>query len=164
MASTTLHIVTTPEPETEPSVEAEPHVPAQRKPPRLDAWQLGVVGPVELRYDGAPVEVSGIARSLLALLARAPGEEVSTASIVASIWGSDVPEDAQNTVAAQVSKLRKALTVVAPDIDPTSVVITMPSGYILQVGPSNVDADDFERLLAEGRRALTVDQPALALS
>src|SRR6185369_13833908 len=99
----------------------------------------------------------------LALLARTPCEEVDTASIVAALWGSAVPEDAENQVASAVSRLRKALTVVAPNVDPTSVVVTLPAGYILAIQPSNADILIFERLLADGRRALSVGQPALAL-
>ena len=127
------------------------------------AWRLNVLGPVELCYDGVPVEVSGPTRTLLALLARTPCEEVSTATIVAVLWGSQPPEDCESQVASIVARLRKALTAVAPNVDPTSVVVTLPSGYVLAIHPSNVDILSFERLLADGRRALAVGQPALAL-
>ena len=55
------------------------------------AWRLNVLGPVELCYDGIPVEVTGATRTLLALLARTPCEEVSTATIIAGMWGSAPP-------------------------------------------------------------------------
>ena len=126
-------------------------------------WRLNVLGPVELCYDGVPVEVSGTTRTLLALLARTPCEEVSTATIVAVLWGSQPPEDCESQVASIVARLRKALTAVAPNVDPTSVVVTLPAGYVLAIHPSNVDILAFERLLADGRRALAVGQPALAL-
>ncbi len=127
------------------------------------AWRLNVLGPVELCYDGRPVDVTGLTRTLLALLARTPGEEVTTSSIVACIWGSAPPEDSEKEVASNISRLRRALTVVAPDVDPTSVVVTMPAGYILVVEPANADILAFERLAADGHRALAVGQPALAL-
>jgi DNA-binding SARP family transcriptional activator len=127
------------------------------------AWRLNVLGPVELCYESSPVAVTGIARDLLALLARTPGQEVSTTGVIASLWGGRPPDDAQNIVASQVSRLRKALTAVAPDVDPTSVVVATPVGYILHIGVSNVDAEAFELLLADGRRALAVGQPALAV-
>ena len=63
------------------------------------SWRLNVLGPVELCYDGRPVEVSGPTRTLLALLARTPGEETSTASVVAGMWGSAPPEDSEKEVA-----------------------------------------------------------------
>jgi DNA-binding SARP family transcriptional activator/WD40 repeat protein/predicted AAA+ superfamily ATPase len=127
------------------------------------AWRLNVLGPVELCYDGNPVEVTGTTRTLLALLARTPCEEVGTATIIAGMWGSAPPEDSEKEVASCVSRLRKALTVVAPSVDPTSVVVTLPAGYILAIQPSNADILAFERLLADGRRAISVGQPALAL-
>ena len=122
-----------------------------------------MLGPVELCYDGVPVEVSGTTRTLLALLARTPCEEVSTATIVAVLWGSQPPEDCESQVASMVARLRKALTAVAPNVDPTSVVVTLPTGYLLAIHPSNVDILSFERLLADARRAIAVGQPALAL-
>jgi DNA-binding SARP family transcriptional activator len=131
---------------------------------RTEAWRLNVLGPVELCYDTHPVEVTGLARDLLALLARTAGQEVSTASIIANLWGTQPPDDASNVVASQVSRLRKALTVAAPEVDPTGVVVTTPTGYILHIGASNVDAETFERLLADGRRALAIGQPALAIA
>ena len=127
------------------------------------AWRLNVLGPVELCYDGNPVEVTGTTRTLLALLARTPCEEVSTATIIAGMWGSAPPDDSEKEVASCVSRLRKALTVVAPNVDPTGVVVTLSSGYILAIQPSNADILAFERLLADGRRAISVGQPALAL-
>lgn len=124
---------------------------------------MNVLGPVELCYEGVPVEVSGTTRTLLALLARTPCEEVSTATIVAGLWGSQPPEDSESQVASCVARLRKALTAVAPNVDPTSVVVTLPAGYVLAIQPSNADILSFERLLADGRRAIAVGQPALAL-
>ncbi len=49
-------------------------------------------------------------------------------------------------VAVYVSRLRKTLG--------DDIVLTRRPGYLLQVGPDQVDATRFERLLAEGREAL----------
>jgi DNA-binding SARP family transcriptional activator len=133
-----------------------------RHPSVSPGWRLNVLGPVELCYDGTPVEVDGITRTLLVLLARNAGEEVSTAGIIAAIWGSAPPEDPGNVVASQISRLRKALTAVAPAVNPTQVILTVPSGYILDVTSPNVDVVTFERLVTDGRRALEVGQPGLA--
>ena len=61
---------------------------------------------------------------------------------------------AEKEVASHVSRLRKALTVVAPGGRPDQVVVTMAAGYILDIQPSNADILAFERCLADGRRAL----------
>src|SRR5258705_607420 len=145
-----------------PSVPAAPAGEPSRPARAAQAWRLNVLGPVELCFDTSPVQVTGLARDLLALLARTPGEEVPAASIVANLWGTQPPEDAQNVVASQVSRLRKALTVVAPEVDPTGVVVTTPAAYILHLGASTVDAGTFERLLTDDRQALTVQHLAIA--
>jgi len=129
-----------------------------------EGWRLSVLGPVQLSYSGRVVDVAGTERTLLALLSRVPGEEISTATIVAGMWGSAPPQDAEKTVASHVARLRKALTAVAPDVDPTSVIVTMPAGYVLTLAPSHVDISLFERLAVDGRRALEVGQPALAVA
>jgi len=55
--------------------------------------------------------------------------------------------------------------VVAPRVDPTSVVVTMPAGYILAIQPSNADILAFERLAADGRPGPSAfGQPTLALT
>ena len=123
-----------------------------------NAWRLSVLGPITLSYAGRPADISGSERTLLALLSRAPGEEISTTSIITGMWGSSPPDAAEKTVASHIARLRKALTVVAPEVDPTGVVVTMPSGYILAIPPSNVDIRLFERLVADGQRALDLDR------
>ena len=144
--------------------ETERPAPAAATRPRPQLWRLNVLGPVELCYDGRVVEVSGPTRTLLAMLARNPGAEIGTPDIIAGMWGSEPPEDAEKEVASHVSRLRKALTVVAPDEQPTTIVVTMPQGYILDITPSNADTLAFERSVTDGRRALSVGQPALALT
>jgi DNA-binding SARP family transcriptional activator/WD40 repeat protein/MoxR-like ATPase len=139
-------------------------IPRQRKgkdPSNL--WRLNVLGPVELCYDGVPVEVAGPSRILLALLARTPCEEVGPAEIIAAMWTTAPPEDAEVQIAASVSRLRKALTMVAPNADPTSIVVSSPTGYMLAIQPTNADVLALDRLLADSRRAIAVGQPALAL-
>jgi DNA-binding SARP family transcriptional activator/WD40 repeat protein len=149
---------------TPTSIPAPRPAPSARATATPDPWRLHVLGPVELSYDGTIVEITGLARTLLALLARTPGVEVSTASIVSSVWDDDPPEDAESAIAAGISRLRKALTVVAPEVNPTGVVVTMPAGYVLAISPANVDSESFERHVTDGQRALAIGQPALALT
>lgn len=60
---------------------------------------------------------------------------------------------AANALQSQVSRLRKRLSL---DIEAT------PAGYRLAVGPDDVDVHRFERLAAEGERALTAGDPSQA--
>ena len=41
-------------------------------------WRIRVLGPVEIDHAGRRVEVLGVARAVLALLTRAPGQVVSS--------------------------------------------------------------------------------------
>ena len=127
-------------------------------------FQVCVLGPLELRYEGRLVEVTGVARNLLALLARTPGQVVPLASIASGLWGELIPEAAEKAVAAYVARLHKALDLGADGVDPATVVVGNDSGYLLAIDPSHVDVTDFERLVVEGQRALTVGQPALAVT
>ena len=70
------------------------------------------------------------------------------------LWGEDVPESAQKMVQIHVSQLRKAL--------PEPRLQTRSPGYLLEVGEDELDLARFERLLAEGRQALSEGEPARA--
>lgn len=116
---------------------------------------MGLLGPLEVR-DGAgtPIEVGGArARTLLALLALAPGQVVTAAWLIDRIWGEAPPDGAVNALQALVSRLRRRL--------PPGLVESHPSGYRLRLDPESVDVRRFERLLTAGDAALT-DDPGLA--
>jgi DNA-binding SARP family transcriptional activator len=104
-----------------------------------------MLGPFEVRADdGAMADVPGARlRGLLAALALRPGQAVPKATLVDWIWGEQPPADAANALQRLVSRLRKAL--------PDGVVEGQTDGYRLTVGPDDVDAVRFERLLAAGR-------------
>ena len=127
-------------------------------------WRLNVLGSLELLGAGRRVEVSGPVRTLLALLARNPGEVVGTAQLIADMWGGQPPEAAETTLASYAARLRKAIDHTVAGAASDEVVASQPDGYLLAIGESNVDFCDFERLLGEGRRALSVGQPLLAVA
>jgi DNA-binding SARP family transcriptional activator/DNA-binding beta-propeller fold protein YncE len=57
-------------------------------------------------------------------------------------------------VQAFVSRLRRALG----DEDARRVILTKPSGYVLQVAPDDLDLTRFETLVSEGRSSLSDDR------
>src|SRR6266496_3874834 len=65
---------------------------------RIDAVQIAVLGPLEVRADaGQPVEVGGARlRRLLILLALEPGRVVTTSRLVDGVWEDDRPAGAAN--------------------------------------------------------------------
>ncbi|HXV95750.1 MAG TPA: BTAD domain-containing putative transcriptional regulator [Gaiellaceae bacterium] len=108
-----------------------------------------------MRQAGEPLELGGSRpRALLALLALNRSSVVSSDRIVEELWGDESPASARHMVAVYVSRLRKRLG--------EDIVLTRRPGYQLQVGPEQVDAARFERLLAEGREALADGDSGLA--
>ncbi|XVU29747.1 ATP-binding protein [Actinoplanes sp. CA-054009] len=108
--------------------------------------RYGILGPTWAeRDDGTPVRTGGARlRALLALLLLEAGRPVPVERLIDGLWGDDPPAGALNAVQSNVSRLRQDL--------PIEYAAT---GYRLAVEPDEVDAHRFERLAAEGRRALT---------
>ncbi|WP_238006055.1 BTAD domain-containing putative transcriptional regulator [Dactylosporangium sp. AC04546] len=117
--------------------------------------RVGLLGPLTVEAGGRPVEVGGARlRTLLVRLAVEPGRLVPVDQLADALWPANPPTDPANAVQSLVSRLRKALG------DPDALV-SVPGGYRLDAG--EVDAARFERLTAEGRRALRAgDHPAAA--
>src|SRR5215210_8506795 len=110
--------------------------------------QFGILGPLEVRADGRTVALGGAKpRAVFAVLALHANQPVSAERLAVALWGEEVPPSAVKTVQVYVARLRKALA------DP-DVLVTTPAGYRLRVGPGELDAERFERQVADGREAL----------
>jgi WD40 repeat protein/DNA-binding SARP family transcriptional activator len=110
--------------------------------------EFRILGPFDVRTESGPVALGGTKpRAVLAVLLMHPNEPVSAERMAIALWGEDAPESAVKTVQVHVSRLRKALG----DGD---VVATTPAGYCLRVRPGELDAERFEHLVEDGRRAL----------
>ena len=96
-------------------------------------------------------------RGLLALLLLDRNRVVPRDRLVDSLWSDTPPASAANSVQVYVSKLRKLLDEGDPSGE--SALETEPPGYLLRVPAGKLDADEFERLLAEGRAALAAGSP-----
>jgi len=108
-----------------------------------------VLGSVEAWAGGRPVALAGARqRALLAVLLLRAGEPVSRERVIADLWGERPPAGAVKTVQAVVSRLRRALGGEAARL------VSSAAGYRLRVEPDELDLSRFERLCAEGRRAL----------
>ncbi|MDR7277898.1 ATP-binding protein [Catenuloplanes atrovinosus] len=110
--------------------------------------RVGILGPLEVAADGVAVEVAGgRLRALLIRLALEPGRAVPVAALADALWADGAPADPVGAVQQLVSRLRRAL----PD---GGVLRSTPAGYLLELPADAVDAAEFERLVADGRRAL----------
>ena len=109
-----------------------------------------ILGPLEVRcgHDWRVITAPKW-RALLASLLLHPGQVVSTDRLAAELWGDDPPAKATNLVSIYVLRLRRLLG------DPHGrLLMTRAPGYLLLVEPGDLDAETFDRLVGDGRRAL----------
>ena len=110
--------------------------------------EFGILGPLEVRADGRTVALGGARpRAVFAVLALHANQPVSAERLAVALWGEDAPPSAVKTVQVYVARLRKAL-------DDPDALVTTPAGYRLRVRPGELDAERFERMVADGRQAL----------
>src|SRR5688500_1602070 len=119
--------------------------------------ELRILGPLEALEGSQPVPLGGRKRrAVLAVLLLHPNETLSSERLIDELWGESPPANALKSLQVHVSRLRKAL--------PADVLVTRGHGYELTLGPDDVDAHRFERLLDEGRGELAAEHPERALS
>src|ERR1700724_1043132 len=76
----------------------------------LQAVELGVLGPLQVRQDGAPVMIPGAKpRAVLTMLGLHGGSVVSADALVEFLWGDDPPRTAGKALQTHISSLRRAL-------------------------------------------------------
>jgi DNA-binding SARP family transcriptional activator len=93
-------------------------------------------------------------RALLAALLLNRGQAVSTDRLILELWGDDPPDRAANLVSVYVLRLRRVLG------DPEGRVLTTRApGYQLLLHPGDLDAERFETLAEQGRKALGEGDP-----
>ena len=101
--------------------------------------EVGILGPLVLRVDGAVVEVGAPKLRSLALdLVVHVNEVVSTDRLIDDLWGDHPPTTALGTLRTYVARLRTLL-----DEAGASVLATVPPGYRLQLDPGSIDAERF---------------------
>jgi DNA-binding SARP family transcriptional activator/tetratricopeptide (TPR) repeat protein len=96
-------------------------------------------------------------RALLAALLLNQGQAVSTDRLIAELWGDDPPDRAANLISVYVLRLRRVLG------DPEGRVLTTRApGYQLLLPAGELDAERFETLAGQGRKALGEGDPGRA--
>jgi DNA-binding SARP family transcriptional activator len=120
--------------------------------------EFGILGPLEVRRDGVPIEVPGTRqRAVLAVLLLNANSVVSSERLLDDVWGEDLPSAGGTALRVRISQLRRAL---APDED---VIATRSPGYVINVEPDQLDVHRFERLVRDGDQALARDDAAAAV-
>jgi YVTN family beta-propeller protein len=115
-----------------------------------------LLGPIEVGLNGQALDIGGHRqRVLLTILVLSANVPVSRDVLVDRLWGEGPPAGAQHTLEVYVSRLRKTL-------EPTAggpVVLARPGAYVLRAPEECIDIRRFERLAAQGRRALEDSAP-----
>jgi DNA-binding SARP family transcriptional activator len=109
--------------------------------------EFRILGPLEVVDQGRALPLGGaMQRTLLALLLTRANEVVSTDRLIDELWGAEPPRTAANALQYHVSQLRRALA-------PHEVIVTQAPGYVIRVGPDDLDLLRFELLVEEAQRA-----------
>ena len=104
---------------------------------------IRILGPLEVLDDGRALELGGAKqRAVLALLALNANRAVTLDQLAVALWDEEPPESARKAIQVYVSQLRKALG--------KDRVQTKGGGYLLRVGPDELDLDRFEALRDRG--------------
>jgi DNA-binding SARP family transcriptional activator/tetratricopeptide (TPR) repeat protein len=131
------------------SAEAAPGA-GSRSP--SSGFEIRVLGPVEISWDGRVVDIGGVkARALVARLLIDRNLVVSVDRLVDSLWGAHVGNGAEIALRSTISRLRKRLREAGASED---LIVTRAPGYMLSAPAEVTDVFRFERLVADGRRAL----------
>ncbi|HZU49303.1 MAG TPA: BTAD domain-containing putative transcriptional regulator, partial [Mycobacterium sp.] len=106
--------------------------------------ELGVLGPLQVRRDGAPVTIPGAKpRAILTMLGLHGGSVVSTESLIELLWGDDPPRTAAKALQTHISSLRRTLG--------DGFVLTQGTGWILN--EVETDASRYKQATKTGRDA-----------
>ncbi|MEU0093542.1 BTAD domain-containing putative transcriptional regulator [Kribbella sp. NPDC006257] len=117
-----------------------------------------VLGPIEVEFDGEPVEISGaVPRRLLAGLTTST-RPVPNSELAELVWPGEPPSDPAGALRVVVSRLRTALGPAARDH-----LVRTGQGYQLVVPVENLDHRRFVTLVTEAAAAFSAGEPAVAV-
>ncbi|WP_424063476.1 BTAD domain-containing putative transcriptional regulator, partial [Mycobacterium sp.] len=121
----------------------------------LSSVELGVLGPLQVRRDDAPVTIPGAKpRAVLTMLGLHGGSVVSADALVELLWGEDPPRTAAKALQTHISSLRRALG--------DGFVLTEGTGWTL--AESEVDASRYKSVARLGRDAAAVGDTGQAVA
>ena len=107
-----------------------------------------ILGPIEVLSEGRAVSLGGSRqRALLGLFLIHANETLSVDRLMDELFGGRAQAPSPKAMHVQISRLRKSL---AAHPGGEGLIVTHGSGYELAIDPDHVDANRFERLVAEG--------------
>ncbi|GAA2510639.1 AfsR/SARP family transcriptional regulator [Streptomyces gobitricini] len=124
-----------------------------------------ILGPLEVIAGGRPVTLGGVRqRSVLGLLLLQPNRVMSTSRLMSAMWPEVPPPSARKVVQNSIWALRRLLTEGSQERpgEPRVSLLTKPPGYMLSLDADQVDMQRFQRLVEQGRTALSGGDPEQA--
>ncbi|MFN2504700.1 MAG: BTAD domain-containing putative transcriptional regulator [Acidimicrobiales bacterium] len=110
--------------------------------------RFGILGPLVVAEGDTPVEIRrGIPRTLLIALLLRGGETVGAGALMELLWGDDLPRNPANALQIQVSYVRRMLG--SAEAGGSQRIVTRAGGYAIELGPDELDAQEFDRLVRE---------------
>src|SRR6201998_3027384 len=121
----------------------------------LSSVELGVLGPLQVRQDGAPLTIPGAnPRAILTMLGLPGGSVVSADTLVELLWGEDPPRTAAKALQTHISGLRRTLG--------DGFVLTEGAGWTL--AESEVDAARYKSAARLARDAVAAGDTRQAVA
>ncbi|WP_188196079.1 AfsR/SARP family transcriptional regulator [Nonomuraea sp. SYSU D8015] len=108
-----------------------------------------VLGGVEARIGGRPVNLHARQRGVLAILLAEVGRRVTVDDLVDRLWDGAPPRASRETIYTYLSRLRQLLGAVP--------IVRTGGGYVLDVEPTAVDMHRFQQLVSRARAADDVE-------
>jgi len=110
--------------------------------------EFGILGPLAVVDGGVPRAVAAAKqRVVLALLLLRAGQAVSADSLAGALWNDRLPATARPSLRNYVMRLRRCLG------DAGERIRSHDGGYLIEVGPEELDLSRFTRLYRDGVRA-----------
>ncbi|HEY3238753.1 MAG TPA: BTAD domain-containing putative transcriptional regulator, partial [Acidimicrobiia bacterium] len=116
--------------------------------------EFRLLGNLEVTEGAAFLDVGGAKqRALLAILLLHVNQVVPTDRLADKLWGGEPPPGATATLQSYVSGLRRALEP-GRSAEDHRLIVTRRPGYVIQLGPDQLDVARFETLVAQASQAL----------
>jgi SARP family transcriptional regulator, regulator of embCAB operon len=128
--------------------------------------EILILGPLVLSHAGrVATPTAPKPRGVLGLLSLNADQTVQASALIRDLWGARPPVSATTTLQTYILQIRKCLgRLLGLSVGEvaSSVLVTVPGGYLLRTGSAEFDRRSFDQLAVPGRRALAAGDNAEA--
>src|SRR5687768_10234470 len=110
------------------------------------ATRFCLLGPLQVLHDGRPIPLPAAKhRIVLASLLLRANRVVSADELYQRLWSTALPVEAKKTLQGYIARLRKVLG--------AQRIETQSPGYLVRIGPGELDLLDFDDLMQQARES-----------